>query len=137
MRLPEPSVDCSELGKLRREIGSGMQLRVWKMSPDEAQGVEAIQERHHRPAGGEAEPTPEVPVLDQRQPGRVGAGDMIAVSDRGQCAGGRGGHPVYVTQRSRDISCLGAVEKRVDVVGEQFRVLVEEAVTLRGGVGRS
>src|SRR5205809_7818754 len=83
------------------------------MSPDEAQRVEAIQERHHRPAGGEAEPTPEVPVLDQRQPGGIGAGDMIAVSDRGQCAGGRSGHPVYVTQRSRIVSRLAAVEKRL------------------------
>jgi hypothetical protein len=101
MRLPELSVDCSKLGKLRREIRPGMQFGIWKMSPDEAQCVEAIEERHHRPAGSEAEPAPEVPVLDQRKLGRLGARDMFAVSDRGQCAGGRGGHPVYVTQRSR------------------------------------
>src|SRR4051794_14691178 len=99
MRLPELPVDRGELGKLRREIRSRMQLDVGEVSPDEAQLVEAIQERDHRPAGGEAVPAPEVPVLDQRQLGRVGADHVIAVSERSQCADGRGSHPTYVTQR--------------------------------------
>src|SRR2546426_323964 len=114
MRLPELSVDRRELGELRREIRSRMQLGVWKVSPDEAKGVEAIQEGFNRPVRGEAERTPEVPILDQRQPGRVGAGDVIAVCDGRQRAGGRGGHPFYVTQRSRDVGGLAAVEKRFD-----------------------
>ena len=81
------------------------------MSPDKAKGVEAIQERLHRPAGGEAERTPEVPILDERQPRRVGPGDVIAVSDRGECAGRRGSHPVYVSLRSTEVSRVAAVEK--------------------------
>ena len=69
MCLPELSVDRGELGKLRREIRSGMQLGVWKVSPDKGKAVEPIQQGFHRAAGGEAERTPEVSVFDQGQPG--------------------------------------------------------------------
>src|SRR4051794_14176674 len=100
MRLPEPSVRRGELRQLRREVGSGMELGVWKVSPDEANAIEAIEEGFHRPAGGEAERAPEVSVLDQGQPRRVGPRDVIAVCDRGQRAGGRSDHSIYVTQRS-------------------------------------
>jgi hypothetical protein len=94
-----------------------MQLDVGEVSPDEAQGVEAIEKRHHRPAGREAEPAPEVPVLDQRQLGRVGPDDVIAVSERGQCVGGRGSHPIYVTQRpARRRSPVAAGEGRSTIV---------------------
>src|ERR687897_598552 len=101
-----------------------MQVGVWKVSPDKAKGVEAIQEGLHRPAGGEAERATEVAILDERQLRRMGPGDVIAVSDRGQCAGRRGGHPVHVSLRSTEVSRVAAVEKRLDVVGEPLRVLV-------------
>ena len=100
MRLPELSVDRGELGKLRREIRSRMHLGVREVSPDKPKPVEAIQEGLHRPAGGEAERTSEVSILDQGQPGRIGAGDVIVGCDRGQRAEGHAGHPVYVTQRA-------------------------------------
>src|SRR3954451_6550829 len=100
MRLPELSVDRGELGELRSDVGSRMELGIRKMSPNEAQGIEALQEGLQWNAGGKAERTAEVPILNQRQPGRVGAGDVIAVDDGRQRAGGRGGHPVYVTQCS-------------------------------------
>ena len=110
-------VGRGELGKLRREIRPRMKLGIGEVSPDEAQCVEAIEERHHRPAGGEAEPAPEVPVLDQSQLGRVGADDVIAVSERGQCAGGRGSHPIYVTQRpARRQSPVAAGQGRSTIV---------------------
>ena len=97
--LPKLPVGRGELGKLRREIRSGMHLGVRKVSPDKAKAVEAIEEGLHRPAGGEAVRTPEVSIFDQRQPGLVGAGDVIGVCDRGQRAIGQGGHPVYVSRR--------------------------------------
>ena len=67
MRLPELSVDRGELRELRGEVRTRVQFGIWKMPPNQAQGVEPIQEGLHRPAGGEAERTAEVAVLDQGQ----------------------------------------------------------------------
>ena len=82
MRLPELVVHPSQLGELSREVRARMHIGVGEVSPHEAKGLETIQERFHREAGGEAEWTPEVAVLDQRQLGRAGADDVIALFDR-------------------------------------------------------
>src|SRR5919106_7092158 len=92
MRLPELSVCGGELGELSREIRSGMELGIREVAPDKAKAVEAIEQGPHRSAGGEAIRTSEVPVLDQRQRGVGGAGDMIALSHLGQHAGARASH---------------------------------------------
>ena len=98
MGLPELAARCGKLRKLRGEICPGMKLRVWKMTPDQAQGVVALEERPDRQACREAERAPEVPVLDQRQPGVPGAEHVVALSDRNRGAGG--------ADLAHDIACL-------------------------------
>ena len=102
MRLPELSVCGGELGELRREIRSGMKLGIREVAPDEAKAIEAIEQGHHRSAGGEAIGTSEVPVLDQRQRGVCGAGDMIAFSHLGQRAGAHDSHRTRLVSRPRE-----------------------------------
>jgi hypothetical protein len=75
-----------------------MKLRVWKMPPDQAQGVVAFEERPERQACREAERAAEVSVLDKRQLGVLGAENMVTLSDRNRGAGG--------ADLAHDIGCL-------------------------------
>ena len=68
MRLPELPMRSRELGKLSREVGSGMELWIGQVAPNQAEPVEAIEQRHHRTIRGEAERAAEVPVLDECEP---------------------------------------------------------------------
>src|SRR5207244_4765693 len=94
MRLPELSVRCGNLRKLRGEIRPRVKLGVREVAPDQAQGVVALQETHHRATGSETERAAEVSVLDQRQLGLLGAEGVVAVSDRDQRARGRVIHEI-------------------------------------------
>ena len=47
-----------------------MELWIGKVAPNQAEPVEAIEQRHHRTTRGEAERAAEVPVLDQGELGR-------------------------------------------------------------------
>src|SRR4051812_2740975 len=100
LRVPEPPVQAGQLGKLRGEVRSRMERRHGKVAPDEAEAVEAVQERLHRSTGLEAVRASEIPVLDERQLGAARAGDVITLSDRGHGAYGRGGHPTRVLSAS-------------------------------------
>ena len=77
MRFPELFVHPRQLGELRREVRSGMQLGVGEVSPHEAKGLETLQERLHRQTGGEAVRTSEVAVFDPRH---VGESEPVAWS---------------------------------------------------------
>ena len=84
MCVPELPVQAGQLGELRGELRSRVELGDWEVTPDEAEAVQAVQERLHRSAGLEAVRAPEIPVLDERQLGAARAGDVITLSDRGQ-----------------------------------------------------
>src|SRR4051794_24945410 len=92
MCLPELPVQAGQLRELRGDLRSRVDLRHREVAPDEAEAVEAVQERLHRSTGLEAVRASEVPILDERQLGAARAGDVIALSDRGH--GARGG-PVH------------------------------------------
>ena len=86
MCVPELPVQAGQLGELRGELRSRVELRDWEVTPDEAEAVQAVQERLHRSTGLEAVRASEIPILDERQLGAARAGDVITLSDRGQGA---------------------------------------------------
>src|ERR687898_3060872 len=100
MCVPELRAQAGELGELRGQVRSWMELRRGEVAPDEAEAVEAVQECLYRSTGSEAVLASEVPILDERQPGAVRAGDVITLSDRGQGAQGRSVHPTGVPSAS-------------------------------------
>src|SRR5918994_1456205 len=69
MCVPELRAQASELGELRGEVRSWMELRRGEVAPDEAEAVEAVQECLHRSTGSEAVLASEVPILDERRLG--------------------------------------------------------------------
>ena len=86
MCVPELPVQAGQLGELRGELRSRVELGDWEVTPDEAEAIQAVQERLHRSTGLEAVRAPELPILDERQLGAARAGDVITLSDRGQGA---------------------------------------------------
>ena len=86
MCVPELPVQAGQLGELRGELRSRVELGDWEVTPDEAEAVQAVQERLHRSTGLEAVRASEIPILDERQLGAARAGDVITLSDRGQGA---------------------------------------------------
>src|SRR3954454_24660145 len=100
MCLPELPVQAGQLGELRGEVRSRMDRRHGEVAPNEADAVEAVQERLDRSAGLEAVRASEIPILDERQLGAARAGDVIALSDRRDGARGRGAHSTSVLSAS-------------------------------------
>src|SRR5919205_4624798 len=100
MCVPELPVQAGQLGELRGEVRSRVQHGHGEVAPDEAEAVEAVQERLHRSTGLEAVRASEIPILDERQLGAARAGDVITLSDRGQGARGRGVHRTRVLSAS-------------------------------------
>src|SRR3954452_996094 len=100
MCVPELPVQPGELGELRGEVRSRMELRRGEVAPNEAEAVEAVQERLHRSTGLEAVRASEIPILDERQLGAARAGDVITLSDRRQGTRGRGVHSTGVLSAS-------------------------------------
>ena len=86
MRLPESAVRRGELGELRGAVGAGMKLGIGEVAPDQPQPIETPKQGFDRPLGGEAVWAAEVSVLDQREAGALGAGDVIALLDRSEIA---------------------------------------------------
>ena len=86
MCVPEPPAQAGQLGELRGEVRARMERGHGEVAPDEAEPVEAVQERLHRSTGLEAVRAAEIPILDERQLGTARAGDVITLSDRGQGA---------------------------------------------------
>src|SRR5918911_2414650 len=93
MCVPELPVQAGQLGELRGEVRSRMERRHREVAPDEAEAVEAVQERLHGSTDLEAVRASEIPILDERQLGAARAGDVITLSDRGHGARGGGVHP--------------------------------------------
>src|SRR3954469_18128623 len=77
MCVPELPVQAGQLGELRGEVRSRMERRHGKVAPDEAEAIEAVQERLHRSTGLEAVRASEIPILDERQLRAARAGDVI------------------------------------------------------------
>src|SRR2546430_1636496 len=71
-----------------------MELGIGKVAPDEAEAVIPVKERLNRAARSEAEGAAEVPVLDQRELGAIGAEHVVSLADCDQVAGFRTGHPL-------------------------------------------
>src|SRR5437773_1040955 len=69
-----------------------MQLRIGQVAPNEAERIEAIEQRHHRTMRSETEPAGEVPVLDEGECGRRGADDVVALVDLHKRSCGGCGH---------------------------------------------
>src|SRR5512133_288024 len=65
-----------------------MKLGIGGVAPDQLQRLVTLEQRAHRPLGGEAKRAAEVAVLDQGQAGSSGIENMIARTDRGQLGDG-------------------------------------------------
>ena len=65
MRAPELPMRSRELGELCGQVGSGMELWIREVAPNQADSIEAIEQRHQRTIRGDAVRASEIPVLDE------------------------------------------------------------------------
>ena len=83
-----------------------MKLGIGKVAPDQPQRLVALEQRTHRPLGGEAERATEVSVLDQGQLRLVRPKLVIALFDRRRPVGGSTAHGLVLVNAACTLQSL-------------------------------